>query len=115
MLFRSAYHLIAEQDAGYGAVAFDEGHYLQIEVVGKIAGTDQSELAEQFMAFVVSDAFQSIIPTTNWMYPAKLPASGLPEGFETLITPLKSLSFDEGQVVDARSKALEEWLSALSK
>ena len=110
-----AYHLIVEQDAGYGAAAFDEGHYLQIEVVGKIAGTDQSELAEQFMAFVVSDAFQSIIPTTNWMYPAKLPASGLPEGFETLITPQKSLSFDEGQVVDARSKALEEWLSVLSK
>ena len=110
-----AYHLIAEQDVGYAAAAFDEGHYLQIEVAGKIAATDQPELADQFMAFMVSDAFQSIIPTTNWMYPAKLPASGLPEGFETLITPQKSLSIDEDQVVEIRSKALEEWLNALSK
>lgn len=110
-----AYHLIAEQDAGYGAAAFDEGHYLQIEVAGKIAGSDQPELADAFLKFMVSDAFQTIIPTTNWMYPAKLPASGLPDGFDTLIAPQKSLSIDEGLVAENRSKALEEWLSALSK
>jgi len=110
-----AYHLIAEQDAGYAAAAFEEGHYLQIEVAGKIAGTDQPELAGAFLKFMVSDAFQTIIPTTNWMYPAKTPEGGLPEGFDTLITPQKSLSFDEDQVVEIRKKSLEEWLSALSK
>ncbi|MCF6316915.1 MAG: thiamine ABC transporter substrate binding subunit [Marinosulfonomonas sp.] len=110
-----AYHLIAEQDAGYAAAAFEEGHYLQIEVAGKIAGTDQPELAGAFLKFMVSDAFQTIIPTTNWMYPAKTPEGGLPEGFDTLITPQKSLSFDEDQVVEIRKKSLEEWLGALSK
>jgi ABC-type thiamine transport system substrate-binding protein len=29
-----AYHLIAEGDATKAAAAFDEGHYLQIEVAG---------------------------------------------------------------------------------
>ena len=110
-----AYHLIAEQDAGKAAAPFEEGHYLQIEVAGKVALTDQPELADQFMAFVASDAFQSIIPTTNWMYPAKLPKDGLPEGFETLITPSKPLSFDQEKVTENRSKALAEWLTALSK
>ncbi|MBV1926764.1 MAG: thiamine ABC transporter substrate binding subunit, partial [Rhodobacteraceae bacterium] len=69
-----AYHLIAEEDASKKTAAFDEGHYMQIEVAGKIAGTDQAELADAFLEFMVTDAFQAIIPTTNWMYPAVVPA-----------------------------------------
>ena len=65
-----AYHLIAEEDASKAAAVFNEGHYMQVEVAGKVAGTDVPELADQFMAFMVSEAFQTIIPTTNWMYPA---------------------------------------------
>ena len=38
-------------------------------------------LADRFLAFIGSDAFQSVIPTTNWMYPAVTPAAGLPRGF----------------------------------
>ena len=110
-----AYHLIAEEDASKAAAAFDEGHYMQIEVAGKLAATDQPELADQFMAFMVSDAFQSIIPTTNWMYPAVTPADGLPDGFETLITPQKALLVPAADVPALRDAALQEWLSALSQ
>lgn len=110
-----AYHLIAEEDASKAAAAFDEGHYMQVEVAGKLAATDQPELADRFLAFMVSDAFQSIIPTTNWMYPAVTPADGLPEGFETLISPEKSLLLTENDAADLRDMALEEWLSALSR
>ena len=109
-----AYHLIAEEDASKTAAAFDEGHYLQIEVAGKLAGTDQPELADKFLSFMVSDAFQSIIPTTNWMFPAVTPAAGLPEGFETLMTPEKALLVPAGDVPALRETALAEWLSALS-
>ncbi len=110
-----AYHLIAEEDASKAAVAFDEGHYVQVEVAAKLAGTDQPELADQFLTFMVSDAFQQIIPTTNWMYPAVTPASGLPKGFETLHTPEKALLFSADEAVAARSEALPEWLNALSQ
>ncbi len=110
-----AYHLIAESDEGKAAASFSEGHYMQIEVAGKIAVTDQSELADKFLAFMVSDAFQSIIPTTNWMYPAKTPSSGLPKGFETLIIPTKTLLMDEDAVAENHDTALEEWRAALSK
>ncbi len=110
-----AYHLIAEEDASKIAWSFTEGHYLQVEVAGKVAGTDQSDLADQFMAFMVSDAFQSVIPTTNWMYPAATPADGLPDGFETLLIPEKALLFSAQDAADKRDAALEEWRNALSK
>lgn len=110
-----AYHLIAEEDASKAAAAFDEGHYMQVEVAAKLAGTDQPELADQFLNFMVSDAFQQIIPTTNWMYPAVTPAAGLPEGFDTLIYPKKSLLFSPDEAAVVRDQALSEWLSALSQ
>ncbi|TNF58186.1 MAG: thiamine ABC transporter substrate binding subunit [Rhodobacteraceae bacterium] len=110
-----AYHLIAEDDATRAAAAFDEGHYLQIEVAGKLAGTDQPELADRFLAFMVTEAFQSVIPTTNWMYPAVTPESGLPAGFETLTVPERALLVPPAQASEVRDAALAEWLAALSR
>ncbi|WP_108813866.1 thiamine ABC transporter substrate binding subunit [Loktanella sp. Alg231-35] len=110
-----AYHLIAEEDDSKVAWGFDEGHYMQVEVAGKLAGTDQPELADQFMAFMVSDGFQSIIPTTNWMYPAATPEAGLPDGFDTLLTPETSLLLSPEEAAATRDAALEEWRTALSQ
>lgn len=110
-----AYHLIAESDDSKATAAFAEGHYMQIEVAGKIAGTDQSDLADLFLEFMVSEKFQSIIPTTNWMYPAVTPKDGLPDGFETLITPEAALLIPAEDVEALREEAIAEWLTALSK
>lgn len=110
-----AYHLIAEEDASKVAWAFGEGHYMQVEVAGKVAGTDHPELADQFMAFMVSDGFQSVIPTTNWMYPAVTPAGGLPDAFETLVTPETSLLLSPEDAAALRDGALDEWRTALSQ
>ena len=109
-----AYHLIAEEDASKAAAPFDEGHYMQIEVAGKLANSDTPELADAFLNFMLSDGFQSVIPTTNWMYPAATPAGGLPDGFDTLITPGKALIYPEAEATAARDAALEKWLGALS-
>ncbi len=110
-----AYHLIAEGDAGKAAAAFDEGHYMQIEVAAKVAGTDQTDLADAFLRFMVSDGFQKVIPTSNWMYPAVMPSQGLPEGFDTLITPAKALLIPSNKVPEIREQAMAEWLDALSQ
>ena len=110
-----AYHLIAEEDDSKTAWGFDEGHYMQVEVAGKVAGTDQSELADKFMAFMLSDAFQGVIPTTNWMYPSVTPDSGLPAGFETLHTPATALLLSPTDAANMRDVALDEWRTALSK
>jgi len=110
-----AYHLIAENDDTKAAAPFAEGHYLQVEVAGKLATTDQSALADRFLAFMGTEAFQSLIPTTNWMYPAVTPASGLPDGFDTLIVPETSLLLSAEDAAQLRPGALDAWRAALAR
>ena len=109
-----AYHLIAEQDASKAAAPFAEGHYMQVEVAGKLAASDQPELADRFLQFMLSEGFQSVIPTTNWMYPAVMPAAGLPEGFEQM-RPAVSLLKSADEAMAAREGALAEWQAALAR
>ncbi|RBI85455.1 thiamine ABC transporter substrate binding subunit [Rhodosalinus halophilus] len=110
-----AYHLIAEDDPTKAAAPFEEGHYMQVEVAGMLEGTEEPELARQFLEFMTGPAFQSVIPTTNWMYPAVTPPEGLPEGFETLITPDEALLFTPAEAAEIRDAALEEWRVGLSR
>lgn len=108
-----AYHLIAEQDANYAAADFSEGHYMQVEVAAKVKGTKNGELADQFLQFILTDEFQSEMPTGNWMYPVT--AVELPKGFETLTVPSKGLSFSSDEVASQRKAWIREWQSALIK
>ena len=110
-----AYHLIAEGDATKAAARFSEGHYMQVEVAARLVGSDQPDLADQFLRFMLSEGFQAIIPSVNWMYPAVTPAAGLPDGFETLITPDTALLFSPSEAAALRDDALAEWLAALSR
>ena len=64
---------------------------------------------------MLTDGFQSVIPTTNWMYPAKTPAEGLPEGFETLVTPERALLMSAQEAQAAKAGALDEWLATLAQ
>jgi thiamine transport system substrate-binding protein len=109
-----AYHLIAEEDAGFEALPFAEGHYLQVEVAGKVASTDQPDLAERFLAFMLTDGFQAAIPTGNWMYPAVTPEAGLPEGFES-VRPETTLYLAPEEAEALRGPAIERWRTALSQ
>ena len=110
-----AYHIIAEDDASKVALPFEEGHYMQVEVAGMVANSDQPELAKSFLDFLVSGTAQAVLPTTNWMYPAVSPEGGLPEGFDGLIEPSKALLLAPEEVAQTRNEALEEWRNALSR
>ena len=110
-----AYHMIAESDKRFAAAGFQEGHYQQIEVAGLLKSSDNKQLARRFLSFMMSEEFQSIIPTTNWMYPAALPTSKLPEGFADLHQPSTVLLFDDQTVFENRKTWVNEWLDALSR
>jgi thiamine transport system substrate-binding protein len=110
-----AYHAIAEQDETKAAAIFDAGNYAQVEVAAMTANTDQPELAREFLEFMLGDAFQSVIPTTNWMYPAHTPAAGLPPAMEALPRPSTTLLLAPEAARDLRQPALDEWLAALSR
>jgi thiamine transport system substrate-binding protein len=64
---------------------------------------------------MISERFQQIIPTTNWMYPAVLPRSSLPAEFSQLIDPGKALLFEDRQVAAQRKQWVEEWLEVMSR
>jgi thiamine transport system substrate-binding protein len=110
-----AYHIHAENDATKSAAIFTEGHYMQIEVAGKLAASDQPELANRFLAFMTTDKFQTHIPTTNWMYPVINLKDGLPDAFDTLVAPADSLIIPAHEVETFKKEALAEWLAALSQ
>ncbi|HIF6196517.1 TPA: thiamine ABC transporter substrate binding subunit [Vibrio parahaemolyticus] len=107
-----AYHLIAENDSKFATANFAEGHYMQVEVAAKVKGSKNSELADKFVNFILSDEFQSAMPTGNWMYPVT--DVELPKGFETLSVPSKSLSFSADEVAKMRKSWIREWQSALT-
>ncbi|HCG7229268.1 TPA: thiamine ABC transporter substrate binding subunit [Vibrio parahaemolyticus] len=107
-----AYHLIAENDSKFATANFAEGHYMQVEVTAKVKGSKNSELADEFINFILSDEFQSAMPTGNWMYPVT--DVELPKGFETLSVPSKSLSFSADEVAKMRKSWIREWQSALT-
>ena len=110
-----AYHMFAEDDFSKKAAIFPEGHYFMVETVGKIAGTDQPELADKFMAYVMSREFQAMIPTANWSLPSALPQSDWPEGWSQLPLPEKVLFYSETQAADLQVQAIETWRNALSQ
>jgi len=109
-----AYHMIAEQEFKYKAAEFSEGHYQQTEVVARLKGAANPELADQFMTFVLSPAFQDVIATGNWMLPAKQ-ASALPSEFEQLISPAKTLEFTPEEVAQSRQSWVKEWRNAVTQ
>ncbi|MDQ2094079.1 thiamine ABC transporter substrate binding subunit [Rhodalgimonas zhirmunskyi] len=110
-----AYHRIAEKDDSKAAAVFEQGNYMQIEVAGKLAGTDQPELADRFLDFMLSDAFQSAIPELNWMYPAVTPKDGLPSGFDAPLISDHAVLIEPAKVPAMRAEALSEWQTALSR
>ncbi|SDW81977.1 thiamine ABC transporter substrate-binding protein [Litoreibacter albidus] len=110
-----AYHIIAEDDETKRAAIFEEGHYFMTELAAQVKTSTQPELAQAFMDFVLSETFQTMIPTANWSFPAKLDADKLPDGFKKLDMPEKALFYSENEAADLRDAALEEWLSAFSQ
>ncbi|RWX75075.1 thiamine ABC transporter substrate binding subunit [Neorhizobium lilium] len=109
-----AYHMVEEKTDRYQAASFSEGHYIQIEVAGMLKSAHDKDLARQFLTFMVSPAFQDIIPTTNWMMPATKTSQALPEAFGKLVQPANTFLMGSDEVAKNRQAWIDEWLSAMS-
>ncbi|TQS74079.1 thiamine ABC transporter substrate binding subunit [Rhodobacteraceae bacterium] len=107
-----AYHIIAENDDTKVAAIFPEGHYLMAELAAQLTTTDQPELSQMFMDYILSDQFQSMIATANWSYPAIMKDGFLPPEFAAMPQPDKTLFYNETEAEALRQPALDEWLRA---
>ncbi len=110
-----AYHVIAEETGRYQAAAFEEGHYLQVEVAGTTVRGADNPLATQFMEFMTGPGFQDVIPETNWMYPAGRTSQPLNPAFDELVEPSQALLFSPEEVAENRREWIDEWLSVMSR
>lgn len=109
-----AYHLIAEGKDNYAAAEFDEGHYMQVEVAGVLKSSKKPALARLFLQKLLEKEMQSILPTTNWMYPSAQ-AGVIPDGFGGLITPKQSYLFSPEEVARNRKAWTKSWVEGLSQ
>lgn len=110
-----AYHQIVEETDRYKAAIFPEGHYMQIEVAARLVSSAQPELAQAFLAFLVSPAAQKVLPTTNYMYPARDIGADLPQAFAELPKPEKALLLPAEEAAANRDAWIKEWLAAISE
>ncbi len=110
-----AYHAIAEGSTRYKAAAFEEGHYLQVEVAARTVKGEANPLAQRFLDFMTTPAFQDTIPETNWMFPAAATSAPLNPAFDALVKPQTTLALDAQEVAQNRQAWIDEWLSAMSR
>lgn len=109
-----AYHMVEENRTNIKAAIFKEGHYGQIEVAAVLKSSKQQALAQKFLAFMHSQVFANIIPTTNWAYPVVKEVS-LPKAFESLHKPKQMMLMNGEAVEKSRKYIVNEWLSAIQK
>lgn len=110
-----AYHQIVEETQRYQAMLFPEGHYMQIEVAARTSVSTHADLAQSFLAFLVTPEAQKLLPTTNYMYPARDIGTDLPQAFVDLPKPEKALLLPADDAAKNRDTWIQEWLGIVSQ
>ena len=64
-----AAHIMFEDNYDFSAISFEEGNYLTIEFAGILKSSKNKKLSRDFLNFMITEDFQSVIPSTNIMYP----------------------------------------------
>lgn len=108
------YHMEIDKTEQYQAAAFDEGHYLQVEVAALLERSPNKELGREFLQYLIAEPAQSAIPLGNVMYPVVDVGESMPESFSRLITPASTLLIPTEQVRDNRKQWINEWLESSS-
>lgn len=109
-----AYHVMEEKTDRYKALVFPEGNYMQIEVAGMLKSSKHPAIAKQFLQFLVSQDFQTVIPTTNWMRPV-IDGATPPEFATAAPQPQKTLLLPAEEVATHRAEWIKEWLEAVGE
>src|SRR5690606_26063680 len=97
-------------DSDHSRILTPQGQaYQQIEAAGIVAGTDVPELAHRFLDYLLSEEVQSLIPTTNWMFPVNA-ETPLPDFFEKYaVIPEKPVRLDARLIEENGQRWLREW------
>ena len=105
----------ALDDAPTGSILGPETCYRQIEFVGILAGTEQRALAEDFIDFMLSPAFQEDVPMQMFVYPV-LPSAQLPAEFVSYAEqPSQPASLAPALISEMREQWIQDWTNTVLK
>ena len=105
-----AAHIMFEERYDILATTFEEGNYITIEFAGILNNSQNKDLANKFLNFMLSEEFQSVIPSTNIMYPVTN-INDLPEAFDKLDVP-NFIQIDPKEINKNKEQWIDEWLNA---
>jgi thiamine transport system substrate-binding protein len=90
-----------------------DGSFLQIEFAGILKGTQQRDLAERFVDFMLSKPFQEDMPLQMFVYPV-LPDAALPDLFTRFApVPEQPISIPPEQIDQNRERWIDAWTRAV--
>ncbi len=107
----SAYSQYYYGSSKYKVFIPKEGAYVQIEGAGIVEGTDNLDLAQEFIEFLLTEDFQKEIPLNQWMFPVI--DVELPEVYQHALVPEKILTIPAQEISNNLEKWLKEWEALL--
>jgi thiamine transport system substrate-binding protein len=107
----SAYSQYYYGSSKYKVFIPKEGAYVQIEGAGIVKGTDNLDLAQKFIEFMLTEDFQKGIPLNQWMFPVI--DVELPEVYQYAVVPEKILTIPAQEISNNLEIWLNEWEALL--
>ena len=104
------YHLLHDHTERYQALVLDGSAYAQIEGMGVVKGSPNSQSAKALADYILTPEFQSLIPENQYMYPARRDVT-LPPSFRIAAQAKKILNLPAEKV----DHNLERWLNQWEK
>ncbi len=105
-----AYHYEEDKSTRFKSLVFEQGHPQQIEGVGLLKGAVNEEGGKKFIDFLISEEAQSVLPLTQWMYPANKNVK-VPESYNVAAPiPSKTVSAKPADI----QKTLDSVIAVLS-
>lgn len=83
--------------------------YRQVEFAGILRGTDRESDARALLDFLVSERFQTELPLTLFVAPARTGVTLPPEFVEFAVVPAAPLSVDPVEIENRRVEWIDEW------
>jgi len=105
-----AAHIMFENNHDISSINFNEGNYISVEFAGILKSSKNKSIANKFLHFMLSEEFQSVIPSTNIMYPVTK-IKTLPKAYKSLKKP-KALQIKPSTINLNKTIWIDEWLNA---
>jgi thiamine transport system substrate-binding protein len=102
-------------DAPTASILGPDTCFRQIEFVGILKGTQNRDLAEKFVDFMLSKEFQEDIPMQMFVYPVNTNAELPDEFLQYAQAPEQTAALSPDEIASNRDRWIQEWTDAVMK